>query len=347
MKIKSENFLKLINDNSNKFKFILLYGSNSGLVNLLHSKVVSVLSIDVNDPFNVSKFNAQNLIDNPYALIDTISTFSMTSDKRIIFLDLCNITIKKNIIDNIKSSLSSEVENCLVIIKADNLGTINDLVKFTQESKVGLLVPCYEETTNQIKLEINNILKENDFKFSELFISHLSTKFSNDSSINKMEFDKLRVFLINNKNVTETTLLNSITDNSNVNLSKLSNFCAIGDVKNALFFYRKTLDSSISPIVVIKTLVKHFKIIEKILCAIEDGKNIDDAIYNIKPPIFFKEKPLILIQTKLWSLPKVNLILKRLSDIEIKCKSGLFLDKLLSAQLILSISVMAKNAIKT
>ena len=346
MKIKSENFLKFISDSSNNFKFILFYGSNAGLVNLLFRKVVSTLSIDVNDPFNVSKLNAQSLTDNPYALIDTISTFSITSDKRIVFLDLCNMTLKKSIIDNIKSSITSDFENYLVIIKADNLGTVNDLVKFTQESKFGLLVPCYEETTNQIKLEISNILMKNDYKFSDSFILHLSTKFSNDSSINKMEYDKLRNFLTNNKNVTETILLNLITDNSNINLNKLSNFCAVGDVKNALFFYKKTLDSSISPIVIIRTMVKHFKIIEKVLCAVEDGKNIDDAINDIKPPIFYKDKPLISIQTKLWSLPKINLILKRLSDTEINCKTGFFLDKLLSAQLILSISVMAKNAIK-
>ena len=161
-----------------------------------------------------------------------------------------------------------------------------------------------------------------------------------------MEFDKLRNFLINNEEVTETILLSLITDNSNVNLSKLSNFCALGDIKNALFFYNKTLDSSISPIVVIRSMVKHFKIIEKILCDIEDGKNIEYAINNIKPPIFYKDKPLIFNQAKLWNLPKINLILKRLADTEIKSKSGLFLDKILGAQLILSTAVMAKNAIK-
>ena len=69
-------------------------------------------------------------------------------------------------------------------------------------------------------------------------------------------------------------------------------------------------------------------------------------INYIKPPIFFKDKALIYNQSRLWNLPKINLILKRLADTEIKCKSGLFLDKLLAAQLILSISVMAKNAIK-
>ena len=180
MKVKSENFLNFISNSTNNFKFILLYGSNIGLVNLLFSKVINAMNIDVNDPFNVSKFYTQNLIDDPFIIIDTINTFTMSSDKRIIILDLGNITPKKSIVDNIKSSLSFEMGNSLVIIKADNLGAKNELVQFSQDSKLGLLVPCYEETPIQIKLEISNILRENKHNFSDSFISHLSTKFSND-----------------------------------------------------------------------------------------------------------------------------------------------------------------------
>lgn len=346
MKIKSDDCLKYIKNNSKNYKFILLYGPNIGLVNLLFNNIINTLSIDVNDPFNVSKFDSQYLINYPCAISDTISTFSITSDTRIVLLDLCNITLKKNMINDIKTSLSYEINDYLVIIKSDNLGTQNELVKFTQESKLGILIPCYEENINNVKSQLFNILRESKVRFSDSFLLHLSTKFSTDSSINKMEFDKLRNFLINNDNVSESTLLDLITDNTNINLNKLNNYCGLGDVKNALFFYNKTLDSSISSIVIIRTLVKHFKIIEKILCAVEDGKFIEDAINEVKPAIFFKDKPLFTIQSKLWNLRKINLVLRRLSDNEIKCKSGLFSDKILTAQLILSTSVMAKNAIK-
>ena len=346
MKIKSDHLLKHIQYNDNNYRFILLYGPNIGLVHLLFNSLINILSIDIKDPFNVSKFDAQNLIDNPSIMSESISTFSMTSDKRIILLDLCNVSLQKNVINNIKTSITEDIDKYLVIIKADNLGAQNDLVKFTQDSKIGILVPCYEETSNQVKFELSNILTKNNFKCSDTFLSQLSTKFSNDSSINKMEFDKLKSFLINNDKISETILLNLVTDNTNLNLSKITNSCAMGEVKNALFFYEKTLHSSISTIVIIRALVKHFKTIEKILCAVEDGVSIENIINNIRPPIFFKDKPLISIQTKLWSLKKINLVLKRLSDTEIKCKSGLFLDDLLSAQLILSISVMAKKTSK-
>ena len=44
---------------------------------------------------------------------------------------------------------------------------------------------------------------------------------------------------------------------------------------------------------------------------------------------------------------KINLIFKRLIEIELKCKSGIYPDKILISQFILSTSLMAKNSART
>ena len=270
----------------------------------------------------------------------------MISNKRTVLLDLCNFSINKNIINILISALKSEIDNCFLIIKADNLGSQNELVKFASSSQLCLLVPCYEESVINIKTKLYNIFNENHLKFSNDFISLLSSKFSNDSSINQMEIDKLKTFLINNIAVDETALLNLINNNTDININKIAINCGSGDVRNALFFYEKAIQSSVSPIIIIKTLLKHFKIIENILYNVSNGNNIDYAMNSIRPPIFFKDKPLISLQAKIWTINKISLVKKRLTDAEIKCKFYSKIDKLLIGQLILSISVIAKNAIK-
>jgi DNA polymerase-3 subunit delta len=162
-----------------------------------------------------------------------------------------------------------------------------------------------------------------------------------------MEFAKIRSYLLNNDDVNENKLLELINDNSIVNINKVINYCAVGDVGNSLFFYNKTIESSISSVALIRAFIRHFKIIEKIHFGIHEGSSIDTVIKNIKPPIFFKDQPTIIYQTKLWNLNRTNLILRRLVDTEIKSKLGIFVDKLLVAQFILSTSVMIKNSIKS
>ena len=346
MKIKSTDFLEFIKFNLNNYNFILLHGPNYGLVNLLYNNVLNKLSIDINDPFNVSKINTQKMLDDPSILSEELSTYSLMANKRIVLLDLSNTSFNKKIIDSIILSTKTQTNDSLLIIKADNLGGQNELVKFTNYSNQGILVPCYEEEVNQIKAKLINVLREFNLNFSDNFLLSLSSKFSNDSSINTMEFEKLRNFLTNNETANETQLLELVTDNSTTSINKIINYCAIGDVKNALFFFNKTIDASVSSIVVIRALIKHFKLIEKIQCEVQNGNHIDNVLKNIKPPIFFKDRPSIIFQIKYWNLQKINLILKRFVDTEIKSKSALFSDKLIVAQLILSTSVMAKNLIK-
>ena len=348
MKINSEQFLATIINKFNDYQFILFYGSNYGLVNLLFKTLLNQLSIDINNPFAVSRLNTQNLIDNPYCLSEILSTYSLISGKRTVLLDLCNYTLNKKITDILISTLKIDIGDYNLLIKADNLRTQNELIKYVNDSKLGLLVPCYEETLVNIKTKLFNIFKENNLQFSSKFIAEIASKFSNDSSINQMEFDKWKTFLINNDKVDKRTLFDLINNNTDVNINKIAIHCANGNVKDALFFYEKTIQFSISPIVIIKAILKHFKIIENVLFQISNGSNIEYAMNSVQPPVFFKDKPHVSLQTKIWTIKKINLIKKRLIDSEIKCKKNFTVnDKLLIAQLILSISVIGRNSIKS
>ena len=346
MKISSEHFFESIDKKFCNYPFILFYGSNHGLVNLLFKLSLNKLSIDTNDPFSVSRLNIQNLIDNPSCLSETLSTYSLISNKRTVLLDLSNYSLNKTITDIVISTLNLKIDNYNLFIKADNLRAQSELVQYVSNSKLGLLVPCYEETFFNIKTKLLNIFNENNIQFDSDFISEITSKFSNDSSINQMEFDKLKTFLINNDKVDQMTLLNLINNNSDVNTNKVAVYCASGNVKDALFFYEKTIQSSKSPILVIKAVIKHFKIIENVLYLINNGNNIEYAMNSLQPPIFFKDKPHISAQAKIWTIKKINLVKKRLIDTEIKCKNNIISDKLLIAQLVLSISIIAKNSIK-
>ena len=118
---------------------------NLGLINLLYKKTIDILSIDLNDPFNVSKIDGNEFKDNPSILGDNISTFSMNKDKRTVLLDLTYITINKTIESTILNVLNEKNDDYLLLIKACNLGSKNELVKFIEKLENGILVPCYEE----------------------------------------------------------------------------------------------------------------------------------------------------------------------------------------------------------
>ena len=346
MKIKSDNFVTSLKNN-NSYKIVLLHGPNFGLVNLLYNKTIDVLSIDLNDPFSVSKVDGNDFKENPTILNDSISTFSMGKDKRIVLLDLTYITINKTIENIILNTIKENNSDYLLLIKANNLGSKNDLVKFIENLDYGFLVPCYEENSNNVKIDISRLFNKYGFNFSTDFISILSTKFNPDTLINLTELKKLESFLIDNENITEESVLKLITDNIDLNFNKIIQLCTSGKIKESLFYLDKIYENSSSAINITRLFMKHFKIIEKILLKVENGSNLSETINDARPPIFFKDRPLLTTQCRLWSLKKINLIFKRLIEIELKCKSSIYPDKILISQFILSTSLMAKNSART
>jgi len=51
-------------------------------------------------------------------------------------------------------------------------------------------------------------------------------------------------------------------------------------------------------------------------------KNLDQIFSQIKPPIFWKEKEDVKKQVRLWNEKKLNLIIKKINEIELNCKKN-------------------------
>ena len=347
MKIKSDIFLDHIKKNFDENKIIFFYGSNLGLIDLLYNKSIELLNIDLKDPFNVSKIDGSDFKENPYILEDNINTLNIFSEKRFILLDLSQISINKNIENIILNSVEIENDKYFLIIKAGNVSSQNKLIKYFEKSKSSILTPCYEENSVKIKSHLNVLFMKHKISFSNNFILELSSIFNADSLTNKKEIEKLDIFLENNKNITENSILKFLENNEDLNLNKIVRSCLNGETKNSLFYLDKIYEISNSNIILIRMFGKHFKILEKILLSNQRGKNFSEAINDLKPPIFFKDKPLFLSQCKLWTFKKMDLIQKRLIDLEFKTKSGLYPEKTLLSQFILSVSVLTKSKART
>ena len=72
------------------------------------------------------------------------------------------------------------------------------------------------------------------------------------------------------------------------------------------------------------------------------GTSIEKAIDMMKPPIFWKDKPIFMMQAKKWNMNKIKSILEKTYNLEIKIKSDPAIDKnILMKKLLVDICVQA------
>jgi len=270
----------------------------------------------------------------------------MFSEKRFILLDITNISITKVIENNILKAFEKESNNYLLIIKGGDLKQ-RKFVKYLENIKNIVIVPCYEEKLKTIYNDITNLFSKHKLNFKKDFINNLTVKFNTDSLNNKMEIEKLDTFLTNNKNVTEEMIFTLISKNEDVNFNKVVEYCTNGNVSDALNYFEEIYDNQSSTITLIRLFVNHFKLIEKILLITQNNKNVIKVIENFRPPIFFKKKEFVIFQCKIWNLKLINIMFNRLIDLELKCKLNNITEKTLISQFILSTSVLVKNRIRS
>ena len=73
---------------------------------------------------------------------------------------------------------------------------------------------------------------------------------------------------------------------------------------------------------IIKSFLIKLKRLKKLKQSIKDNENIDTIISSYKPPIFWKEKPVIKEQLKIYSLKKIKDMLLKLNNLELIIKEN-------------------------
>ena len=345
MKINSDIYLKNLKTDFENINIIFLYGTNTGLIELLYKETSKLVGIDENDPFSVSRIDGEELKNNPSLLFDNINTINIFSQRRFIYLDLLYVSINKNL-ENIILEAVKKNNNYLLLIKCGMLKQ-STFLKYFQNNDNSILVPCYEEKSETIYSQISYIFSKHNLNFRDDFIKALTLKFNSDSLTNKMEIGKLDIFLSNNKDVTEEMILKVISKNEDVSLNKVIECCTNGNVSDALMYFENIYENKGTSISLIRMFVSHFKLIEKILLLFKTKKNLINVIENLRPPIFFKKKEFVIIQCKVWNLKLIKIILDRLIELELKCKLNNLTEKTLLSQFILSTSVLARNRINS
>ena len=96
-------------------------------------------------------------------------------------------------------------------------------------------------------------------------------------------------------------------------------------------------------IIIIRTLLAKIKRLVKIYELVDNKNNIYQAISSFKPPIFWKEKPLVEQQVKLWGKDKLKKLIYECNEIEFLIKKNSSLGKNILSDFVINNSKKTNN----
>ena len=96
-------------------------------------------------------------------------------------------------------------------------------------------------------------------------------------------------------------------------------------------------------IIIIRTLLAKLKRLLKIHELIDEKGNIDEAISSLKPPIFWKDKPVVTQQLKAWGKRELKDLIYTSNDIELLIKKNSTIGKNILSDFIINNSKKINN----
>jgi DNA polymerase-3 subunit delta len=318
-----------------KARAILVYGPDNGLMKERARVMGKTVVADLNDPFNVVVLDADTLIDDPARLSDEARAMSMMGGARLIRIE--------NGSDKISPALREYLEDPslenLIIIEAGELGPKSPLRALFEKSGNAAAVPCYVEDERGLSTIIRQMLSESGYTAQADAMAWLATNVAGDRARARSEIEKLILYMGGTGGtITIADAMAACGEAGTADLDELVYAVAGAKREIALATFLKLLDEGVAVVTILRTLQNHFRKLHYTQAAIAQGASVETAMKALQPPIFFKLEQPFRAQLQRWTLPRLQSVMARLSDLEAQTKKTGTPVETLCAQAVLSIS---------
>ena len=314
MLIKSYEISK---KNLNSLNFFLIYGENIGLKQDI-AKSILELKEKKNRKYKHFEFEEEEIIKNQNNFFNLIFSGSLFDEKKAIFI---NRTTDKlfNLINEISKK---DIEDILIFFKADKLEKKTKIRNLFEKEENLVCVACYLDNNFDLIKIISNEIKQTKIKLSIESINLLIERASGDRNNLRNEIDKLKSFALNKQLVSYDQVKELTNMAGNYQNDYIVNICLNGDKKKLNKILRENNFSFEDFLILLKIFSKKIHRLLKIKIFNRLEKNLDQIFNQIRPPIFWKEKEDVKKQVGLWNEKKLNLIIKKINEIELNCKKN-------------------------
>jgi len=294
-----------------KYTFVLFYGENAGLKDEIKFEIKKKYK-----NYEQINLHQDEIIKNEKLLDEQIHNVSLFSKNKLIFINEVSDKIEKKITENIEKK-----EGNKILLFAQSLDKKSNLRNLFEKNKETAIIPCYQDNHRTLLECIRKKLQ--GFSGVSQEIANLLIENSGfDRKVLYNEINKIKSLFLDKKiNLEKVSgLLNNAY---NVDFDKLRDSCFEGDKKKLNQCLGNMILQNEDAYFYLGSLNKRIEKLFQLQSQYGVDKNMEMAVENMKPKIFWKDKPIFLKQIKKWNSEKLKKAKEVVIETEIKMKTKL------------------------
>ena len=323
------NKLKLEN-----YNFYLFYGDNEGL------KEDTIKNFFLKKYQNkIHRYEEKEILDNIDDFYNNVFTKSFFDNEKLIIINRVTDKIR----EIIEELIEKKTEDIQFILNSKNLEKKSTLRKLFEKQKSIVCIPFYEDNNQTLNSIINLFFRNKKIPISQQLINVLVERSRGDRKNLNNELEKIENFSLNKKNLSIQEIIKLTNLADNYSASELVDHSLAKNTRKTVTIMGENNYSDEDNIIIIRTLLAKLKRLVKIYELVDEKNNIEQAISACKPPIFWKDKPLVIQQIRSWKKDGLEQLIYKTNEIELLVKKNSALAKNILADFIINNSKKINN----
>ena len=293
----------------------LLYGTEKFLID---KEVKNIINKNNIEEINISKYDLE--LNSLNEILDDANTVSLFSNNKLIIVENSYIfsRVQNKKIDNVEileNYLKNNSDTIIIFINNnEKIDSVKKIVKLIKEKGV-------IKEFNPLK-NINTTVKSmfDNYKISDSAINLLIDRVGNSLEIIYQEVEKLKIYKINDKTITNKDIEDVVIENINIDIFKFVDDIINKNKKEAIKTYKELLKLNEEPIKIVALLASKFRLMYQASILAKKGyteESISEILKVHKYPVH-----LAIVSGYKYNSEILLKYLNDLADLDIGIKTG-------------------------
>ncbi len=236
------------------------------------------------------------IVDGEVLLADEMTATSLFGD--------IQVYIAQGVGDNVTAAVEPlqqlQAENILVLQAGDSVNTRSSLVRLAEAASNMVCIGCYMEEGDSLKGNIRGMFQAESLSIEPTALQAFTELVDADYSVLKSEVTKLALYKGGSGTVTEEDVLKSISGGVVEDMDQLIQAVFQCDIRLLQTIYYDLLEAKTPIQLMLRSLLNHAYKLQYLAEQVASGQSVDAVVRGAKPPIFFRQQPMMRKQLSLW-----------------------------------------------
>lgn len=295
----------------------LFYGPDSGMARERSQTITRILLGENPDPLAILDVSEAKLLADPAFLADELAGYSFLADRRVILIRDAGDKLTK-ILEAVSGSMRSDV---YIIVLSGELGPRSSLRAWFEKAPHAAAVACYHDEARDVGDLIRETFSRANIAVGSEVVTYLLSQLGNDRYVTRQELEKIITYVGDEAILTLQAARLLTNYNQETDLDEAINALADKNLPALDRALTQLVKEGVQPIQYLRALSRYFQRLYAIKLQAKHS-NVDAVIAALRPPVFFKQVPILARHAKQWQLDGIAKALELITAAELACKTS-------------------------